>query len=99
MGNKRRVTPRRVDNNQADIVKRLRMYGLTVLHLHTVGRGCPDLLVGWQGANYLIELKNADNVPSKKRLTPDEEKFFSEWRGQVAKCETLEEILTVVGYD
>jgi hypothetical protein len=75
------------------------MYGITVLHLHTVGRGCPDLLVGFRGNNYLIELKNAENVPSKKRLTPDEEKFFSSWNGQVSKCETLEEILQVVGYE
>ena len=36
----------KVDANQAAIVKALREYGCSVTHLHRVGDGCPDLLVG-----------------------------------------------------
>ena len=88
---------KRVDDNQAKIVDQLRQLGITVQHLHTIGKGCPDLLLGYRNKNFLIELKDGQKTASKKRLTPDEEVFFNHWRGQVSKCETLEEILKVVG--
>jgi Holliday junction resolvase len=88
---------KKVDDNQKEIVRQLRQLGVSVQHLHTVGDGCPDLLLGHKGKNFLVELKDARKIPSKKKLTPDEETFFNEWRGQVSKCETLEEILKVIG--
>jgi hypothetical protein len=88
---------KRVDDNQAKIVKQLRRLGISVQHLHTIGQGCPDLLLGVRNQNFLIELKDEKKPPSAKKLTPDEEEFFNEWRGQVTKCETLEEILKVIG--
>jgi hypothetical protein len=88
---------KRVDDNQAKIVKQLRRLGISVQHLHTIGQGCPDLLLGVRNQNFLIELKDESKPPSAKKLTPDEEIFFAEWRGQVARCETLDEILKVIG--
>lgn len=87
---------KRVDDNQNTIVKHLRRLGISVQHLHTIGQGCPDLLLGFRGKNYLVELKDEKKVKSKKKLTDDEEKFFNEWKGQVNKCETLEEIIKVI---
>ena len=40
---------KRVDNNQTQIVKALRDMGCTVEHLHAVGKGCPDIIVGFKG--------------------------------------------------
>lgn len=71
----------KVDANQAVIVETLRAVGATVLHLHTVGQGCPDLLVGLRGRNVLMEIKDGNKPPSARRLTPDEQKFMDEWRG------------------
>jgi hypothetical protein len=68
-----------------------------VLHIHTVGKGCPDLVVGFRNKNFLIELKDSAKPEREKRLTHDEEIFFMTWTGQVSKCETAEEILKVVG--
>ena len=45
-------------------------------HLHTVGRGCPDLLVGYFGTNIVIEVKQ----PGEK-LTPDEQEWHAKWQG------------------
>ena len=95
----KRTVIRRVDNNQAEVVKRLKLHGVSVLHLHIVGNGCPDLLIGFRGANYLVELKNPDNPPSKRELTDDEKKFFCLWKGQVVKAETVEQILEAIGYE
>lgn len=88
---------KRVDDNQKRIVDQLRRLKISVQHLHTVGKGCPDLLLGFRNKNFLIELKDEEKPESKKKLTEDEQKFFNEWGGQVNKCETLEEILKVLG--
>lgn len=66
----------RVDANQELIVEALRVFGATVQHLHTVGQGCPDLLVGRRGVTYLLEVK----MP-KEELTEDQGKWIAEWRG------------------
>jgi len=88
---------KRVDDNQKELVKQIRRLGITVVHLHTIGKGCPDLLLGFRNKNFLIELKDSKKTTSKKKLTDDEVEFFKTWRGQVSKCETLEEIIQVVG--
>lgn len=88
----------RVDGNQNKIVKELRALGVCVEpKLSRVGSGVPDLLIGYRGRNYLVELKNSDQSPSRKRLTPDEDSWHDEWKGQVEVCETLDEILNLIG--
>ena len=55
---------RKVDANQAGIVEALRgIPECSVLILSSVGDGCPDLLVGYHGANLLVELKNPERYP------------------------------------
>lgn len=53
------MSPRRSDANQREIVAALRQAGAFVCDLHSVGRGCPDLLVGFRGTWHLIEVKTA----------------------------------------
>ena len=73
----------KVDDNQKAIVKVLRNMGCSVQHLHAVGVGCPDLLVGYKGFNILLEIKDGTNAPSKQKLTPDQFIWHRDWRGQV----------------
>ena len=50
----------RVDANQPELVAQLRgIPGLTVQHLHAVGAGCPDLLVGYMGVTALPKVAKA----------------------------------------
>lgn len=74
---------KQVDANQTAVVAALRAAGATVQHLHAVGQGCPDLLVGCAGRNYLVEVKDGARRPSEQRLTPDQEVWHRTWRGQV----------------
>jgi hypothetical protein len=67
----------RIDGNHVEVVSALRKIGCSVASLAAVGKGVPDLLVAFHGVNYLIEVK----VPGGK-LTPDQERFFGEWKGQ-----------------
>lgn len=71
----------RVDDNQMAIVRALREAGATVCSLSAVGSGCPDLLVGFCGENFLLEVKNPEG--RGMRFTPAEREFFDTWRGRV----------------
>ena len=91
--------PKRVDANQGEIVKALRKMGCKVQSLAEVGKGCPDLLVGYRGFNILLEVKDGAKVPSAQKLTDDEVKWHAGWRGQArvvnsveAACRCVEEI-------
>lgn len=68
--------PKRTDANQAEIVRALRQNGARVQDLHEVGHGCPDILVGFRGRNFLFEIK----MPGEK-LNEIENKWHSDWRG------------------
>ena len=86
----------KVDDNQKMIVSQLRKIGCSVSVTSMIGKGFPDICVGWKGKNYLFEIKDGCKVKSKKTLTDHEQKFFDDWRGQVNKCESLEEICEIL---
>lgn len=88
---------RKVDANQQEIISALRAIGCTVLPLHTVGSGCPDLLVGRCGVNYLLEIKDGKKPPSCRKLTKDQVDFHAMWRGQVAVVTSVNEAFKAVG--
>lgn len=87
----------KIDANQPAIVQALRAAGASVLCMHSLGGGAPDLVVGFRGRNYLLEVKDGDKYPSERRLTQDESRFFQEWRGEVTVVNDVEEALEVVG--
>ena len=70
----------RIDANQNAIVDALRQCGATV-RIISQGGGIPDLLVGYNGYTILMEVKDGAKVPSARKLTDDEQKFFDDWRG------------------
>ena len=70
---------KKTDTNQAEIMKDLRQAGATVASLHAVGRGLPDLLVGFRGENYLLEVKT-----DRGKLTQAQVTWHETWRGRVA---------------
>ena len=71
----------KVDANQEQIVEALRAVGATVQTLAAVGKGVPDLLVGYQGKTLLLEVKDGRRPPSEKRLTEDQLVWHGAWRG------------------
>ena len=87
----------KVDANQKDIVDALRAIGATVQHLHAVAQGCPDLLVGRQGVNYLLEIKDGAKSLSQRRLTPDQVAWHSIWQGNASVVATIDEAIGAVG--
>ena len=87
----------RIDSNQVEIVAALRALGCTVQSLAGVGQGCPDLLVGRNGRNYLMEIKDGSKPPSARALTTKEYIWINEWKGQVTVVWNVEEALAAIG--
>jgi hypothetical protein len=68
---------KKVDKNQALVVKALRDYGAHVFLLHMVGGGIPDLMVCYEEQTILIEVKDG----ADKKLTPQQITLFAGWKG------------------
>ena len=79
----------RVDANQADIVKALRK-----INGVTVELGMDDLLIGYKGVNYWIELKE---VGKEKQIKPHQAMLAETWEGQYLITSSLDEILELMG--
>jgi hypothetical protein len=86
----------RTDENQKDIVETLRGIGATVELLHKVGGGCPDILVGYKGLNWLFEIKDPRHIPSQRKLNDVQVQWHAAWRGQVNKIETAAEAMEIM---
>jgi hypothetical protein len=80
----------RVDANQEQIVSALRAVGAYVWII-----GLPvDLLVGFRGHTFLVEIKST----SKKRLTGLQADFFENWSGStLARIDSPEAALHMIG--
>jgi len=84
---------RKSDANQQQIMDELRQLGVSVRSIHRLGEGLPDLLCGFQGRNYLLEVKQ----PGKRDdLTEAEAAFSHSWRGQTDIITTTEEAWDII---
>jgi len=80
----------RVDANQAKVVETLRQAGAYVWVI-----GLPvDLLVGYNGRTYLVEIKNGPT----KALTRLQQDFFGNWiGGSLHRIDGPEDALRMIG--
>ena len=82
----------RTDSNQSLIVDALRKAGCSVAITATIGDGFSDLVVGYNGVNYLMEVKGHFG-----KHTPDQLEFIANWKGQVCTVRSVEMALEVIG--
>ena len=84
----------RVDGNQQAIVKEIRTVpGFTVAVTSNLGKGFPDIAVGFDGITGLYEIKDPAKPLSRRKLTDDEKSWHSAWMGHVKVAETSTEII------
>jgi soluble P-type ATPase len=62
-------TPRRTDDNHAEILSALRCTGAYVIDCSHVGRGFPDALLIRHGKVTMVEIKDGAKPKSKRKLT------------------------------
>lgn len=88
----------RVDQNQEQIVEALRAVGATVQTLAAVGKGVPDLLVGYKGQTLLLEVKDGRKPPSERKLTEDQLVWHRNWNGgPLAVVDGVDSALRMLG--
>lgn len=80
----------RVDTTQKAIVKALRKFGASVMVIQGAP-GTPDLVVGYRGINYLMEVKAKDG-----KLKPAQIEFFETWSGRVCLVRNEEEAVAAL---
>ena len=83
----------RIDSNQPEIVKGLRDTGHSVAITSAVGKGFPDIIVGRNGVTLPMEIKDGSLVPSARKLTKDERRWFDGWIGSAVVVNNLEEAI------
>ncbi len=84
---------KRVDKNQKDIVEAFRKCGATVIDLSKVGKGIPDLLVGYNNKTALVEIKSSETA----KFTPHQEAFIREWNGgTLARIHDIDGVLRLI---
>lgn len=86
----------RIDGNQNEIVAQLRELGCSVAITSQLGKGFPDLVVGFKGKNYLLEIKDPSKPLSQRKLTKDEIRFSYKWLGQYSVIETIDDFLALL---
>ena len=81
----------KVDANQNEIVDALRKIGVSVLHLHQVGKGCPDLLCWHRHRYVLLEVKVPGEGPNKEQV-----EFIDRWPGELHIVHSVTEALVAI---
>lgn len=85
-----RYNPKR-DKNELHIIKMLKLSGVSVQRISA--KDVPDLLCGFKGVTYLIEIKDG-----KGKLSPGQAKFHETWRGRKPQVAyNIDEALAIFG--
>ena len=91
----------KVDDNQPEIVRKLQ-----AIPSVSVEVGHDDLLIGFEGNNYWVEIKNPETEISKKTgrlkdgaLTNSEKIRLTDWLCHYCVAWTLEQILEEIGIE
>jgi Holliday junction resolvase len=88
----------RIDANHEQVVSALRAAGASVQSLAGVGKGVPDLLVGYQGQTLLLEIKDGRKLPSARLLTKDQLRWHGSWKGgALAVVDSPDAALRMIG--
>ncbi len=88
----------RVDANQKEIVAALKNVGASIIDTARVGKGVPDLIVGFRNETFLMEIKNPKTQYGKKGFNKLQAEWANNWNGgKVSIVRTIEEALKAIG--
>ena len=92
------IAPKR-DNNHRAIVQALRKIGCSVADTASMGKGFPDLVVGYRGKTFLVEVKNETTGYGKRGLNPLQKQFREKWLGSkiIIACDVEQIIKQIQG--
>ena len=82
---------KKVDDNQKEIVQTFRDLGARVAITSSAGGGFPDLVVQYRYPQngkldtLLVEVKDGSKSPSRRKLTPEQERFHAEFNCHIVE--------------
>lgn len=79
----RGVQRARTDGNHTAVMDALRAAAMKPVSTAALGKGFPDIVVGFRGVNVMLEVKDGDKPPSARALSADEREFHDTWPGQI----------------
>ena len=86
------------DANHKEIVDALTKAGAYVLDMSHVGRGFPDLIVGFQSKTILMEIKNPKTAYGRKGLNDNQLKWKESWiGGPYCVVDSIDSALRMIG--
>lgn len=91
----------RVDANQKEMTKMLRMMGVSVWLTHDTAQPGVDAVIGLETksgrkVNVLIEIKDGTKPLSQQKLTPKEVDFHRSWKGEIVILNSKEQAFNFV---
>ena len=87
---------KRVDANQSELVKTIRKMGASFQHTSSI-KGALDGIIGYRGVDQRIEIKDPNQPPSQRKLTPAEAQVFDEWKGRPPLVvETVDDVIAIL---
>jgi hypothetical protein len=90
-------TKARIDANQPELVKFIREMGASFQHTHQIP-GCLDGIIGYRKIDVRVEIKDPNQPPSKRKLTPAEIETVFRWNGRTPEViETENDVTRVLG--
>jgi Holliday junction resolvase len=84
---------KKVDLNHKEMIEKFRELGASVFDASGVGRGFPDIVVGYNRQTVLVEIKSS----KKKKFTEAQLKFMAEWKGSaVTRINDVEGVIRLI---
>lgn len=71
----------KVDANHAEVVAALRAAGASVIDTSRLGKGVPDLIVGFREITLLMEIKNPKTQYGRRGLNKNQRVWAETWQG------------------
>ena len=90
------MTYKKIDDNHKEIVNALISVGASVQSLAATGKGVPDLLVGFKGENFLLEVKDGRKPPYQRKLTNAQQSWHGKWCGSVSIVNNSDEAIEII---
>ena len=86
------------DANHYEVVDAMQKAGAYVIDMSHVGRGFPDLIVGFRSKTILMEIKNPKTSYGKRGLNKNQIKWKEQWTGDTyCVVDSIEAALRMIG--
>lgn len=89
---------KRTDENHKELIAELRevLPDATITDLSGVGKGVPDILIGWKKMNFLFEIKDGEKTKSQRSLTDAQKDFHLKHQGQANVVTSAAEVCAIL---